>query len=184
MWMFRGPDSSARERSGSTGPAHSSHRCRFIGALSARFARAARAGAANTGRIRGCRSGRKSDRRWRIEPRAVDRDHAHVPDRLASIIGAETITNARGRAVMTAFFSEELTAIRVTAKGFGQQDFSFVPGKLDAGAKVVELRPCRTAHRAPRRRSRDSAPSPAEGWELQPARRTAGASLHPHDLDR
>ena len=79
--------------------------------------------------------------RMRIEPWAVDRDNAHVPDRLASIIGAETITNARGRAVMTAFFSEEITAIRVAAKGFGEQDFSFVPGKLDAKAKVVRLRP-------------------------------------------
>jgi RNA polymerase sigma factor (sigma-70 family) len=77
----------------------------------------------------------------RIEPSTIDRDHAHVPDRLASIIAAETVTNARGRAVMTAFFSEELTAIRVTANGFGRQDFRFVPGKLDAGVKVVKLRP-------------------------------------------
>ena len=140
--MFRGPDSSARERSGSTGPAHSSHRCRFIGVLF----RSVCPNGSYWRRERGSNSRlsvptEKRSQMRRIEPWSIDRDHAHVPDRLASIIGAETITNAHGRAVMTAFFSEELTAIRVKAKGFGQQDFSFVPGKLDAGAKIVKLRP-------------------------------------------
>jgi RNA polymerase sigma factor (sigma-70 family) len=75
-----------------------------------------------------------------IEPLAFDRDTAAtIPRRLASIIGADTITNARGRAVMTAFFADELIGIRVTAKGHGRQEFSFNPGTLSAGAKVVKL---------------------------------------------
>jgi hypothetical protein len=54
-----------------------------------------------------------------IEPRTLARDLAQVPDRLALLIGAETVTDTRGRAAMTAFFPDELTGVRVTAKGYG-----------------------------------------------------------------
>jgi RNA polymerase sigma factor (sigma-70 family) len=75
-----------------------------------------------------------------IEPRSLTRDNTQVPDRLASIIGGETVTDARGRAVMTAFFPEEITAIRVRAEGYGQQEFSFGPERFDRETKVVKLR--------------------------------------------
>ena len=106
------------------------------------LARTVRAGTRKPDGIRGRGSRRKACSDAMIEPLALDRDAtASVPRRLASIIGADTITNARGRAVMTAFFPDELAGIRVTAEGHGQQEFSFNTGTLDAAAKVVKLRP-------------------------------------------
>jgi RNA polymerase sigma factor (sigma-70 family) len=83
----------------------------------------------------------KAVERAMIEPRVLARNSAQVPDRLASMIGAEIITDIHGRAVMTAFFPEEVTAVRVTAKGYGQQDFRFAPQQLNSETKVVRLRP-------------------------------------------
>ena len=42
---------------------------------------------------------------------------------------------------MTAFFPEEITEVRVSAKGYGQQDFSFGAERFDAETKIVRLRP-------------------------------------------
>ena len=58
-----------------------------------------------------------------IEPRVLDRHIAQAPDRLSAMIGAESTTDFHGRALMTAFFPEEITGVRVTAQGFGQQEF-------------------------------------------------------------
>ena len=58
-----------------------------------------------------------------IEPRVLDRHIAQAPDRLSAMIGAESTTDFHGRAFMTAFFPEEITGVRVTAQGFGQQEF-------------------------------------------------------------
>jgi hypothetical protein len=76
----------------------------------------------------------------KVEPRALAQDRASVPDRLASLIGAETVTDFRGRAVMTAFFPDEITAIRVTAAGYGHQEFTFGPERFNDETKVVRLR--------------------------------------------
>ena len=76
-----------------------------------------------------------------IEPRSLDRDHSQIPDCLASMIGAETVTDGHGRAVMTAFSPEEINAIRVLAKGYGKQEFSFGPERCASEKKVPTLRP-------------------------------------------
>jgi hypothetical protein len=77
----------------------------------------------------------------RIEPGALDRHFALVPDPLAALIGADTVTDANGRAAMAAFFPEEIRSIRVTANGYGQQDFSFGHRELTPDPKIVRLRP-------------------------------------------
>jgi RNA polymerase sigma factor (sigma-70 family) len=77
----------------------------------------------------------------RIHPGALDRDIAMVPDPLAALIGTDTVTNAHGRAVMTAFFPEEIRSIRVTAEGYGQQEFYFGNRDLNPDPKIVQLRP-------------------------------------------
>lgn len=62
----------------------------------------------------------------RIKPRVIHRDYwsiPSVPDGLADLIEAETVTDANGRAVMTSLLPEELGTIFVTAKGFGSQQF-------------------------------------------------------------
>ena len=53
----------------------------------------------------------------RIEPQVLERDYALVPDRLAALIAAETVTDARGRAVIAAFSQEEIRSIRVIGRG-------------------------------------------------------------------
>jgi RNA polymerase sigma factor (sigma-70 family) len=76
-----------------------------------------------------------------VEPRALARNHAEVPDRLSSMIGAESITDAHGRALVTAFFPEEITGIRVTAQGFGQQEFLFESRQTNIETHVIRLLP-------------------------------------------
>jgi RNA polymerase sigma factor (sigma-70 family) len=77
----------------------------------------------------------------RIEPQRVDRHNAHVPDRLAELIGAETITDARGRAAMAAFSQEEVQSIVVAAEGYGRQGFWFGHGRISTDPKIIRLRP-------------------------------------------
>ncbi len=77
----------------------------------------------------------------RIEPRVLNRNNSSVPDGLAALIGADTLTSARGRAVMNAFFLEEIETIRVTFEKFGQQDFSFGSEELTSDTRVVTLQP-------------------------------------------
>ena len=64
-----------------------------------------------------------------------------MPDGLAALIGADTVTDARGRAVMNAFFLDEIESIRVTAESLSQQEFSFGFQELTSDTRVVTLQP-------------------------------------------
>ena len=76
----------------------------------------------------------------RIEPRSLSRRiHSYVPDGLAELIGADTVTDSRGRAVMNAFFLEEVEAIRVVTEKFGQQEFAFGFSEITSDTRVVTL---------------------------------------------
>ncbi len=77
----------------------------------------------------------------RIEPRALNSHHASVPDDLASIIGADTVTDARGRAVMTAFYPEEIVSVRVVSATYGRQEFRFAFQELIPEPRVLSLHP-------------------------------------------
>jgi RNA polymerase sigma factor (sigma-70 family) len=77
----------------------------------------------------------------RIEPMGLERYNAHVPDRLAELIGAETVTDAQGRAVMAAFFQEEVLSIAVVAEGYGRQTFCFGFQDISPDPKIVRLQP-------------------------------------------
>ena len=70
----------------------------------------------------------------RIQPRALHHEPFVVPDGLAERIEAQTLTNARGRAVLTAFFPEEVSTVFVSAPGLGRQYFSLdlIDGNLEA----------------------------------------------------
>ncbi len=76
-----------------------------------------------------------------IKPRLLYRDYISAPDGLAELIEAETITDATGRAVMTAFDPEEVGTVFVTAKEYGSQQFSL--GRLGdpIGPKTITLLP-------------------------------------------
>ncbi len=60
----------------------------------------------------------------RIQPRALHHEPFVVPDGLAERIEAQTLTDARGRAVLSAFFPEEIDTVIVAAPGLGRQYFS------------------------------------------------------------
>jgi hypothetical protein len=77
----------------------------------------------------------------KIEPQGLGRHNAPVPDRLADLIGAETVTDARGRAVMAAFSQEEIASIDFIADGYGRQVFCFGHQEITQDAKIVRLRP-------------------------------------------
>ena len=142
QWTFLGPVFSAPVRSGRTGRARSWHGCRFIGALFRLVCPSSSCWGRRPARpFEVFGPDGKAVAGAMIEPRVLARNYSQVPDRLASLIGAETVTDARGRAVMTAFFPDEITAIRVTAEGYGQQEFSFGPERFDNETKVVRLRP-------------------------------------------
>ena len=72
----------------------------------------------------------------KIEPRALERDWALVPDPLAALIGDETVTDARGRAYMAAFFPEEVRSIRVIAEGYGWPGVRFPVPRAGARAQT------------------------------------------------
>jgi len=82
-----------------------------------------------------------------IMPRVLARDFCVVPFGLGDQIGAETRTDARGRAVMTAFLPEEVATAFVTAAGLGSQQFGFTEHDLrgiatiDPRTKVIDLLP-------------------------------------------
>jgi RNA polymerase sigma factor (sigma-70 family) len=77
-----------------------------------------------------------------VEPRSLRRRiHGYVPDGLAELIGADTVTDSRGRAVMNAFFLEEVEAIRVVTEKFGKQEFAFGYTEITADTRVVTLQP-------------------------------------------
>ena len=76
----------------------------------------------------------------RIEPKSVSRRiHSYVPDGLAELIGADTVTDSRGRAVMNAFFLEEVDAIRVVTENSGQQEFAFGFSEITSDTRAVKL---------------------------------------------
>ena len=77
----------------------------------------------------------------KVSPRLLDRHIAEVPDRLADLIGFETLTDSRGRAVVAAFSQEEIRSIEVQAEGYGRQVFMFGHGEINPDPKVVRLRP-------------------------------------------
>jgi hypothetical protein len=77
-----------------------------------------------------------------IVPRVLTRERLSVPDGLAERIAADTRTDAWGRAVVTAFYPEEISTAIVTAPGFGSQQFFFFgQGELGVGPRTVDLRP-------------------------------------------
>ncbi len=79
----------------------------------------------------------------RIQPRVLQRDFGSVPDGLAEEIEAHAVTDASGRAVITAFFAEEIATAIVSAPGLGRQQFSFRFGAMPAGQgpKLIDLSP-------------------------------------------
>lgn len=79
----------------------------------------------------------------RIQPRVLQRDFSSVPDGLAEEIEAQAVTDASGRAAITAFFPEEIAAAIVAAPGLGRQQFSFRSGALSVGQgpKLIDLSP-------------------------------------------
>jgi hypothetical protein len=77
----------------------------------------------------------------RIEPRRLSSHDANVPDELASIIGTSTITDARGRAIMTAFDPEEIESVIVLSTSHGRQQFQFAFQELVPEPRVLTLRP-------------------------------------------
>jgi RNA polymerase sigma factor (sigma-70 family) len=77
----------------------------------------------------------------RIEPHSLNSHHALVPDGLASLMGASAVTDARGRAVMTALFPEEISWVRVVSENHGQQEFRFSFQELIPEPRVLSLQP-------------------------------------------
>lgn len=76
----------------------------------------------------------------RIAPTAIDRTMMlFVPEELIALLGAETLTDADGRAVMTSFLPEEVAGVRVSVKGYGQQERSFGFGNVGVQTKVIRL---------------------------------------------
>lgn len=59
----------------------------------------------------------------KVIPRAITRDATAAPDALGSLVAART--DAAGRAVVTAFFPEEIATVFVAARGLGVQQFGF-----------------------------------------------------------
>ena len=77
----------------------------------------------------------------RIQPRVLDRDFFSVPDGLAERIEAQTVTDDRGRAVLTAFFPEEISTVIVVAPGLGRQQFGFSRRGDEPETKTIDLMP-------------------------------------------
>ncbi len=77
----------------------------------------------------------------RVEPRRLNSHDASVPEDLASHIGASTVTDAHGRAVMTAFTPEEIESVRVVSENYGPQDFRFKFQELIPEPRVLSLHP-------------------------------------------
>ena len=77
----------------------------------------------------------------RIEPRLLHRDDNFVPAGLAERIAARTFTDARGRAVLSAFFPEEVRVVFVKAPGLGSQHFDCDRRDDDLGVMAIDLVP-------------------------------------------
>jgi hypothetical protein len=77
----------------------------------------------------------------RIKPRGITGSFHGVPDGLAELIEAGTVTDAKGRAIMTAFHPEEVRTVFVSAKGYGSQQFGFGLRDVELGPKVITLVP-------------------------------------------
>jgi RNA polymerase sigma factor (sigma-70 family) len=76
-----------------------------------------------------------------VAPRVLIRGALAVPDGLSERIDDDTVTDGHGRAVMSAFWPEELSTIFVSAPGLGRQQFSFGTRDLGVGTKRVDLEP-------------------------------------------
>lgn len=77
----------------------------------------------------------------RIEPRVLIRKYSVVPEGLVERIGAETVTDAHGRAVLTALLPEEICTVCIVAEGFGRQQFGFGHKDVGVKTKVITLLP-------------------------------------------
>ncbi len=77
----------------------------------------------------------------RIQPRSLNRDFLSVPDGLAERIEAQAVTDDRGRAVLTAFFAEEVSSFYVSAPGLGWQHFSFGFRGEKQDLRTIDLAP-------------------------------------------
>ncbi len=76
-----------------------------------------------------------------VEPRVLFRNFQSVPDGLAGRIAAATITDARGRATLSALLPEEISTVIVAAKGYGTQQFGVDSGGSKLGGRVLDLLP-------------------------------------------
>ena len=77
----------------------------------------------------------------RIQPRVLDREFFAVPDGLAERIEAQTVTDDSGRAVLSAFFPEEIDTVIVAAPDLGRQQFGFSRGGDKHETKTIDLMP-------------------------------------------
>ena len=76
----------------------------------------------------------------KIEPRGVNLGLS-VPDELAKLIGAETVTDAKGRAVLKSFLPDVVASVFVTAPGYGRQEFAFGRREVPTDVRVLSLLP-------------------------------------------
>ncbi len=77
----------------------------------------------------------------RIEPRVTHRSYLAVPDGLSDRIAAGTVTDASGRASLSALMPDEVSSVIVAAPGYGTQQFGFGQNPALAGVKVLDLLP-------------------------------------------
>lgn len=77
----------------------------------------------------------------KIYPRVLIHGSLSVPDELAKVLESETVTDERGRAVMTAVNPEDLNTFFVKAKGFGSQQFGSGLRDVTLAPRLVTLLP-------------------------------------------
>ena len=87
------------------------------------------------------RAGWPPGRRRRIRPAALHGPPYVVPEGLAERIADRAITDARGRAVLTAFFPEEISTVFVSAPGLGRQQFGFESYPGSRKPRTIDLSP-------------------------------------------
>jgi hypothetical protein len=77
----------------------------------------------------------------RIQPVALNGPPYHVPEGLGERIAERTITDARGRVVLTALFPEEVVIVTVSAPGLGRQRYEFLAFAGSRKPRIIELSP-------------------------------------------
>lgn len=77
----------------------------------------------------------------RVHPRGLRGEPYSVPAGLSDQIADRTVTDARGRAVLTAFFPEEVSTVFVSAPGLGRQYFALGNQGGVREARTIDLVP-------------------------------------------